>query len=280
MERFFEWSNLALSGPYPRPQTIAAIPAYNEAKYIADIIKNTKKYVDQVIVIDDGSIDGTHKIAEETGAAVVRHKVNMGKGTAINTAFKITREIRSFAMVLLDGDGQHDPEAIPALLEPIYQKKADIVVGSRFMTNNHIPKYRILGQSVLNFTTNLGSGIKLTDTQSGFRAFSRKAIESLSFCERGFSVESEMQFRAKEFGLKVMEVPIVTNYNGETKRSPVTHGFGVLFRVIKLTWDKYLTSFPAQGNGARPNNRKAADIPSKNILLLKDNIQITEAKNQ
>ncbi|MCL5290170.1 MAG: glycosyltransferase family 2 protein, partial [Firmicutes bacterium] len=138
--------------------------------------------------------------------------------------------------------GQHDPRAIPLLLQPVHQKRADMVVGSRFLANNHISKYRVLGQTVLNHCTNLGSGIKLTDSQSGFRAFSKRAIESLSLTEKGFAVESEMQFRAAERGLKVVEVPIITSYNGKIKRSPVIHGFSVLFRVLKLTRDKYFNS--------------------------------------
>ena len=109
-----------------------------------------------------------------------------------------------------------------------------MVVGSRFLADNRIPKYRMLGQTVLNITTNLGSGIKLTDTQSGFRAFSRKAIERMALKETGFAVESEMQFIAGRHGLKVTEVPIKTNYDEKVKRSPVVHGFGVLFRVLGM----------------------------------------------
>lgn len=213
---------------------IAAVPACNEAQNISDIIYKTKKYVDRVIVIDDGSTDETARVAEASGAEVVKHHANLGKGVAINTAFKIARQIQPEAMVLLDGDGQHKPEEIPALLSPVLRNHADIVVGSRFLTNNNIPRYRILGQSILTLTSNWGSGIKLTDSQSGFRALSRKAIESLYFTEKGFCIESEMQFLARKCGLKVEEVPITTNYNGKTKRSPVVHGFSVLFRVINL----------------------------------------------
>jgi len=160
---------------------IAAVPAYNEAQYISDVITKTKKYVDQVIVIDDGSTDDTAKLAEANGALIVRHYMNLGKGRAINTAFEIARKIRPMAMVLLDGDGQHNPEEIPLLLEPVLKNRADMVVGSRFLTKNRIPKYRILGQHILTLATNWGSGIKLTDSQNGFRAFSRKAIENLYF---------------------------------------------------------------------------------------------------
>jgi glycosyltransferase involved in cell wall biosynthesis len=218
----------------PQPKTIAAIPAYNEEKHIEEIVSKTLHYVDQVIVVDDGSVDRTGERARGAGAEVVTHDKNSGKGVAINTAFKAAREINPNAMVLLDADGQHSPEEIPNLLDPVLNNQADMVVGSRFLKNNHIPKYRMLGQTVLNITTNLGSGIKLTDTQSGFRAFSRKAIERMALKETGFAVESEMQFMAGRYGLKVTEVPIETNYDEKVKRSPVVHGFGVLFRVLGM----------------------------------------------
>ncbi len=218
----------------PKPKIIAAIPAYNEERHIEEIVTKTLQYVDEVIVVDDGSTDRTGERAERAGAIVIKHDINMGKGVGINTAFKTAREINPVAMVLLDADGQHNPEEIPLLLDPVLNKQADMVVGSRFLADNRIPKYRMLGQTVLNITTNLGSGIKLTDTQSGFRAFSRKAIERMALKQTGFAVESEMQFIAGRHGLKVTEVPIKTNYDEKVKRSPVVHGFGVLFRVLGM----------------------------------------------
>ena len=274
-EYFPPGQNLAFPGGQPKQNIIAAIPAYNEAKYIGEVVRQTKKYVHQVIVVDDGSTDETAKEAETAGAAVFKHKINMGKGVAINTAFQIARQIRPFGMVLLDADGQHDPKEIPVLLEPLFQNGVDMVVGSRFMTNNHIPRYRLLGQSVLNLTTYLGSGIKLKDSQSGFRVFSQKAIEYLSFNEEGFAVESEMQFHAKKWGLKVAEVPITTNYNDKIKRNPAAHGFGVLFRVMKLTGAKYFNSYLNN----QENNHKSS-IPRPYIPFPQENIQFTEAKNQ
>jgi len=241
------------------PKIIAAIPAYNEVNHIKRIVSEAKSFVDQVIVVDDSSTDGTGKIAEAAGALVIRHEENMGKGVAVNTAFKIAREMQPCVLVLLDGDGQHNPREIPLLIEPILQDRADMVVGSRFLKNNHIPKYRVLGQTVLNLTTGWGSGIRLTDSQSGFRAFSLRAIQSLSFCEKGFAVESEMQFRAKECGLRVAEVPIETNYEEKLKRSPVVHGFGVLFRVIKLTWERCFNGKRRQRTW-RWSHEKTADL--------------------
>ncbi len=218
----------------PQLKVIAAIPAYNEANHITSIIKETEKYVDQVLVIDDGSTDGTGRIAQAAGATVIKHDRNQGKGAAIDHAFKIAREAQPTAMVLLDGDGQHDPAEIPSLLEPVLSGEADMVVGSRFLRNNRIPKYRMLGQAILTLATNIGTGIRISDTQSGFRSFSQQAINKMSFRESGFAVESEMQFKARKYKLKVAEVPIATNYDEKVKRSPAAHGIGVLFRVLNL----------------------------------------------
>lgn len=239
--------------PDPQSKIIAAIPAYNEARHIEEIVSKTLRYVGQVIVVDDGSVDGTGERARGAGATVIKHESNQGKGVAINTAFNYAKRINPWAMVLLDADGQHRPEEIPQLLNPVLNNQADMVVGSRFLVKNDIPKYRMLGQTVLNITTNLGSGIRLTDTQSGFRAFSRKAIERMSFKEIGFAVESEMQFRANRYGLKVTEVPINTNYDEKVKRSPVVHGFGVLFRVLGMTSLHYFENLKDFNNNKGSN---------------------------
>ena len=218
-----------------KPKIIAAIPAYNEERFIGSMVLKAKKYVDEVIVIDDGSTDSTAEIARAAGAKIIRHDTNYGKGIAVNAAFKKARDAKVDILVLLDGDGQHNPSEIPAILKPILDKKADVVVGSRFLTSkNSIPKYRILGQKILTLVTNLGAKTKLTDSQSGFRAFSKKAIQLMSLREKGLSVESEMQIIISEYNLKVTEVPINVTYTEKSKRSPLAHGFGVLNRVISM----------------------------------------------
>ncbi len=214
---------------------LAAIPCYNEEQFIGSVILKARKHVDRVIVVDDGSSDATSEVAEAAGALVERHEVNQGKGAAVNTALSLARELEADALVLLDGDGQHDPAEIPLLLQPVLDAEADVVTGSRFLNSEgRIPRYRIIGQRILTLTTNLGSGVRLTDSQSGFRAFSRRAIELLSFTHRGLSMESEMQFLIKENNLRVIEVPITAKYPNRAKRSPAVHGFGVLGRVLGL----------------------------------------------
>lgn len=224
-----------------KPKVAVIIPCLNEEKTIYKIVLKTKKYVDHVIVINDGSKDQTANFAEQAGAILISHSKNLGKGVAVNTAFDYLRNKDFDVAVFLDGDGQHDPDEIPSILESVLAGKADMVIGSRFIQGSgKIPAYRKLGQTVLNIATNLGSGVKVTDSQSGYRSFSRKAIEIMRFNEPGLSVESEMQFIASRHNLKVYEVPIRTIYDGELKRSPIKHGFGVLFRVLSLTSKQFI----------------------------------------
>jgi len=204
------------------------------------VVLTARDYVDQVIVIDDGCTDRTALIAERAGAMVVRHDGNRGKGAAINTAFQHARETACGALVLLDGDGQHDPAYIPSLVQPVLDGEADMVVGSRFLEGGDgIPGYRIWGHRVLTMLTNLGSRVRLTDSQSGLRAFSPKAIEMLTFAEAGLSVESEMQFLGKAGGLRTMEIPVSMRYHGSAKRSPLAHGIQVLNGVVRLISSRF-----------------------------------------
>ncbi|MFC2052213.1 glycosyltransferase family 2 protein [Chloroflexota bacterium] len=215
---------------------IAAIPCYNEDRFIGSVVLKTRKFVDQVIVVDDGSTDETARIAEEAGALVIRHEVNTGKGLAMNTAFQWARESGVHAMVLLDGDGQHEPAYIPDLLKPILENKSDVSLGTRFLDiRSNIPRYRTIGQHTLTFVANIGSGVKLSDNQCGFRAFSRKAIETLSFSQKGLGdVECEMQFLISENSLSVAEVPTIVNYDERAKRNPVAQGMKNLNALVNM----------------------------------------------
>src|SRR5512145_2292085 len=188
---------------------IAAIPAYNEEIALGSVILRAKKHVDSVIVVDDGSADATSAIAALAGADVIRHDRNQGKGVALKHAFLRAKELDADILVLLDADGQHNPDEIPTLLAPIQNTEADMVIGSRFLgVKNEIPAYRRAGQSVLNYMTNKVSHSDVTDSQSGFRAFSKTAIRSLALDEHGMGIESFMQRAAHDQNLRVAEVPI------------------------------------------------------------------------
>ncbi len=215
---------------------MAVIAALNEDRFIGSVVLKTRHYLDQVIVVDDGSHDQTAAIAEQAGAIVIRHEHNLGKAQAVNTGLRRAREMKAALVVLIDADGQHNPAEIPALLAPIEAGVADVVVGSRFLgVRSHIPRWRIWGQRALTLATNLASGVTITDSQSGFRALSQRALETLAFRpEGGFSLESEMQFLAQQHGLSIQEVPVSVTYAERPKRNPFGHGFQVVNGILVL----------------------------------------------
>ncbi len=229
---------------------IAAMPAFNEEKYIAKMIIGCKKYVDKVIVVDDGSKDATVEIAEAMGAIVIKHPENSGYGAALRTIFKTAQEMKVDAMVIIDSDGQHNPNEIPKLLAPL-NDGADLVVGSRFLNNNgkNIPRYRKIGMKVLDTVTNIAGGVNVSDSQSGFRAYGKKAIERIRINRDGMSAGSEILCQMKENDLKFKEVEIYCNYNLEetSSQNPINHGVKILiqiFRDLELRKPLYYITLP------------------------------------
>jgi dolichol-phosphate mannosyltransferase len=216
--------------------TIAAMPAHNEAGSITDIILGCKNYVDKVVVIDDGSSDNTACLAESLGAYVVRHEINKGYGASLRNCFEIAKKLDASAMVIIDSDGQHDPHEIPKLLEPL-KSGFDLVIGSRFVNGNgkNIPTYRKMGMKVLDVATYTAGGIYVTDSQSGFRAYGKKAIESICPNDIGMSAGSEILLQALDHKLKYTEVEIYCRYDLEncSSQNPFIHGLKVLLRLLR-----------------------------------------------
>ena len=216
--------------------TIAAMPAYNEAHIIAEVIKGCKKYVDRVVVVDDGSTDNTLDIAESLGAYVVRHETNIGYGAALRNCFETARHLGASAMVIIDSDGQHDPSEIPKLLEPL-KNGFDLVIGSRFVNGNgkNVPIYRKFGMKVLDVATYVAGGLNVTDSQSGFRAYGKRAIENIHLYDTDMSAGSEILIQAGDYNLKFTEVEIHCRYDLDNCSSehPFIHGPRVLFRILK-----------------------------------------------
>jgi glycosyltransferase involved in cell wall biosynthesis len=219
------------------PMVVLAIPCYNEEIAIGSILIRASKFADRIVVIDDGSIDRTIEIAREAGVDVIIHEKNEGKGASIRDAFSFAKEVGADILVLIDGDGQHDPGEIPSLIEPILKGEADMVNGSRFLAKGHnnVPKYRRVGQEVLTMATNAGGNCNVTDSQNGFRAFYRNTFDCFSFQQNGMAIESEMLMDAVKADLDIKEVQINVRYDvaGSTL-NPVTHGFGVLNSIIML----------------------------------------------
>lgn len=216
---------------------IVCIPAYNEEKTIDNIVKRSLNFVDKVIVCDDGSQDFTSKRAEQSGAVIIKHEKNKGKGAAFKSLFSYAKKINADIMVTIDGDGQFLPEEINKLMNPIIEKNVDVVLGNRYDSNKEMPTYRQVGNKVLDKITQLASNLPFNDTQSGFRSYSKKAIESINFFTDGFGVDSEIIVDASNKGLKISEEKITVLYNTQGKTStkdPITHSAGVITSLIEL----------------------------------------------
>jgi glycosyltransferase involved in cell wall biosynthesis len=243
----------------PNIKVIAAIPAYNEAKHIANTVYDTKRYADKVIVVDDGSIDNTGRLAKEAGARVVVHKANRGYGGAVQTCLATAMQLKADIVVTLDGDGQHAPSDIDNIIAPIRRQEADIVVGSRFLNDhNKIPFYRKAGICVITWLYNVGSAVRVSDAQSGFRAYSRKALHQLlPLKENGMSISIEILIKARQLGLQVCEVPITCLYHGDgSTLNPVAHGIGVALSTIRQRTHAYNFILPAVAGSAATARRE------------------------
>jgi len=216
---------------------IVCIPAYNEENTIADIVKRSLEFADKVIVCDDGSSDHTSKKAESSGAVVIKHEKNFGKGAALKSLFDYVKKLDFDVVVTIDGDGQFLPEEIEKLSKPILKKEFDIVVGNRFSNSNEMPKYRKSGNKILDKITKLASDLPIEDSQSGFRAYSSKAIKTISVYSSGFGIDSEILIDAVKKNLKITEQPVTVLYDTGFKTStkdPISHSTGVLASLLQL----------------------------------------------
>jgi len=248
---------------------IAAIPCLNEQRFIRDTVIRAREHVTKVIVIDDGSTDDTAKLARAAGAQVVRHAVNRGYGQSIQSCFQAAKKGNANILVTLDGDGQHNPDEIPQVLAPVLNGEADLVIGSRFLQSNqstvnsdqsaggsqrpttndsdsglqtmdyqlltNVPRYRKFGIDVITFLYNLGSKVKVSDSQSGFRAHSRRLLEAVNITEKGFGFSVEVLIQARKKGFTIREVPISCIYHSQgSSLNPLSHGLGVACNVVKL----------------------------------------------
>jgi len=213
------------------------IPAFNEEKNIAGIILKLKKITEDIIVCDDGSDDLTGQIAEKLGADVIKHERNLGYGSAIKSIFNKAKEYQNDVLVTFDADGQHQIEDISRVIEPIFRNKVDIVIGSRFLReSDDVPEYRKVGIKLITKVTNLSIKQSLTDSQSGFRAYSKDVLKKLNLTDKGMGVSTEILIKASNSDFKIAEIPINISYEGETSsQNPVTHGTSVLASTIKFT---------------------------------------------
>lgn len=225
----------------------ACIPAYNEENTISDLVKTAKKYVDKVVVCDDGSTDKTLENAKLAGADIISHKKNQGYGAAIISLFNYCRAQNVDVLVTLDGDGQHDPNQIPILLDTLSKHNVDVVLGSRFLDDKiGTPGYRKHGIKIITSAANYGTDFKVSDSQSGFRAYSKNAIDAIHPTEQGMAISTEILLKISNKRLSFAEVPITTSYDGDTsEQNPVPHGVSVLVNTLKYVSIKHPLPFYA-----------------------------------
>ena len=225
---------------FPDSKILVAIPAFNEGATIGSVVLKARQFASEVVVVDDGSTDDTAETAALAGAHVIHHARNLGKGFAVRSAWLYAREHEPEAFVLLDGDHQHDPNDIPRLVGTVLSGKSDIVIGVRWGKTSGMPMYRRVGKRALDYATAAAAknGL-LTDSQSGYRVFSRHALQSLEPTERGLSIESQLLLEAQEKDLRITQVEIDSRYDLEgSSISPGRHGSSVLGRIITLVTEK------------------------------------------
>lgn len=226
-------------------RVLALIPCFNEESTIGSVVLKAKRYVDEVVVIDDGCNDDTKRVAEEAGAIVLSHAMNKGKSAGIKTGFGYALDRDFDYVVTLDGDGQHNADEIPMLLGSILNSEMNISLGVRYGDDTEMPLWRRVGKRVLDYSTSFGNGGLVTDSQCGFRAFNKKAVEGIAPRLKGnaFSVESEQLVLANELGLSVANTHVSCKYNGlKTKTStktPTSHGLSVLSYVLWLVAERH-----------------------------------------
>jgi len=215
-------------------KVVVALPAYNEEKYIGSLVIKARRHANEVLVVDDGSHDQTAFIAESAGATVIRHNKNKGYGSAIQNIFAETKKRTPDVLVILDADAQHDPDEIDSLVQAVLGG-FDIAIGSRKLQHKAIPAFRRFGQRVLSRLTAIASRKKIYDTESGFRAYSRKAIDQLILKEQGMAISAEIVTEASRVGLSIAEVPISITYSNDSSTiNPMVHGMSVFNRVLVM----------------------------------------------
>lgn len=228
-----------------RPDILVAIPSYNEEGTIADVVSEAQEHADEVIVVDDGSTDDTVGEALAAGATVIEHEENMGYGGALKTAFEEAERSGASHLVILDGDGQHDPSDVPKLVEEQEASDADIVIGGRFAADSEtdLPLYRRFGLKIVNVMTNLSMGVvrkrsRVSDTQSGFRAYNRQAITTLAEDDSigdDMGASTDILNHAHLEGYDIEEVGTTITYDVEEpcSQSPWSHGIHLVMNILQ-----------------------------------------------
>lgn len=220
------------------PKIFVVIPAFNEGSVIESVINEVRlAEYENIIVVDDGSADNTQENAAKLiGKYALRHKINRGKGAATKTGIEAAKLLGADIIVTLDGDGQHDPKDIKALVEPIINNEFDVILGTRLLNPKGMPWYKIIANYVGNFFTWFLFGLWVTDSQSGFRAYSRHAAEVINTKADRYEYDSEIIREIYIYKLKFKEVPIAVRYTeysmGKVNKQGLINGFKTLYKMV------------------------------------------------
>jgi glycosyltransferase involved in cell wall biosynthesis len=214
------------------------IPVYNEAGAIGGVIEEVRAHgYEIIIVVDDGSDDETFYIAAAYDVLVIRHKINRGKGAAVKTGIMAANFLDVDAVVTMDGDGQHDPADIQFLVRPILENKSDAVLGSRLLNRGNMPFVKVIANGVGNFFTWLFYGILVSDSQSGFRAYSRYAALVIDTKADKYEYDSKVIREIKNNRLRFTEVPVHTRYTEYSMQKKNKQGFiNGLVTLYRMIW--------------------------------------------
>jgi glycosyltransferase involved in cell wall biosynthesis len=205
------------------PLRVAAlVPAYNEARAIAGVVAGVRPLVESVVVVDDGSSDGTGDRARSAGAEVLRHAANRGKGHAVRTGLAHVLRGGFTHVLLMDGDLQHRPEDVPALIGAAREHDLDVVVGARVFDRERMPRARYYSNVIGSRALSAFVGSPIRDTQSGFRLIRCEMLRGLPLSSTGYEIETEMLIRLARRGARIGDVPVTLNYEGaRSKLRPV-----------------------------------------------------------
>ena len=213
-----------------RKNIIAVIPAHNEENHIFKVVKETKKHVDTVIVVDDASTDRTSELAKQAGAISLRHIVNLQKGAALKTGCEAAILLGADVIVMVDGDGQHNPKEIPLLVNKL--NKVDFVFGSRNFDKN-MPFVSRIGNKFLSALANFLYGRKITDSQTGYRAFNTRVYKKVVWNSRDYAVESEVIKNVGKNNISYDEVKVSTIYNDKYKGTTPLDGIKIAINMVR-----------------------------------------------
>lgn len=215
------------------------IPVYNEGKVIKNVIESLPKKLEgidkiTVLAVNDGSTDDSAEEISKTGSTLISHHTNLGAGCATATGLEAARRIKADIAVTFDGDGQHDPSDIERVIKPIQKEKFDLVIGTRLVNSKGMPFIKKIGNWGLNLVTYILSGKWTSDSQSGFKAFSARALKKMDLDSAGYEFCSEIILVATRKRLKIYEVPIKVRYTRYSRRKgqSIFNGVNIVVKLI------------------------------------------------